>query len=220
VIATVEAPTIAVIDYGIGNLASAQKALSHVGAHAVLTSDPDIILGADGVVLPGVGAFGACMDAIDRSGLRATIVAASADGRPFLGICIGMQLMFEGSEESPGAAGLGLLPGRVERIRTAEKLPQMQWNQIRLTQPGLPLLDGLDESWMYFVHGYAAPYRSGDNLVAATCDYGTTVVAAVASGPVWATQFHPEKSGRSGLRMLRNFTEHVAATAAAHEGGA
>lgn len=209
------APKIAVIDYGIGNLASAEKAFRRVGADARLSADRSTILAADAVVLPGVGAFGACMGAIDRSGLRDTIEAVAHDGRPFLGICIGMQLLYQGSEESPSTPGLGLIPGHVQRIRTTEKLPQMQWNTISVTLPDLPLLTGLDGSWMYFVHSFAAPAEGEGSSVAATCEYGSTVVAAVASGSLWATQFHPEKSGSAGLRMLSNFTAYVASTAAA-----
>ena len=205
---------IAVLDYGIGNLASAQKALAAVGADAQLTSNPLDIAAADAVVLPGVGSFGACMAAIERAELADIARAAATDGRPFMGICIGMQMMFDSSEESPGIAGLGICSGAVKRLTGAIKLPQMQWNQITVTQPDVPLFAGLDRAWMYFVHTYAVDRDDARDTVAATCDYGGSVVAAIADGSVWATQFHPEKSGAAGLRMMRNFADHVGATRA------
>lgn len=194
---------IAVLDYGIGNLRSAEKALQHVGADAALVSDPVAAMGADGVVLPGVGSFGRCMAALRSSGLDRVALAAVSSGRPFLGICVGMQMMYEGSDESPGVAGLGILPGRVGLLPAGVKRPQMQWNVLDIGRPDCPILQGLGgEPWMYFVHSYAAP-ESGD--VVATCDYGGQVVAAVGRERVWATQFHPEKSGAAGLQLLANF---------------
>lgn len=194
---------IAVLDYGIGNLRSAEKALQHVGADALLVSDPVNAMAADGVVLPGVGSFGRCMAALRSSGLDRVALAAVSAGKPFLGICVGMQMMHEGSEESPAVAGLGLLAGRVRLLGEGVKRPQMQWNLLDLQRPDCPLLQGLGaEPWMYFVHSYVAPDSSD---VVATCDYGGPVVAAVGRGRMWATQFHPEKSGESGLRLLANF---------------
>ncbi len=199
---------IAVLDYGIGNLRSAEKALQHVGADACLTADVETALAADGVVLPGVGAFGRCMGALRASGLDRVVHATVGSGRPFLGICVGMQMLYDGSEEAPGVAGLGVLPGTVERLRGDVKRPQMQWNKLEVTDPSVGLLAGLGaEPWMYFVHSFAPP--SGD-VVVATCAYGGDVVAAVARGAVWATQFHPEKSGPSGLALLGNFARAVA----------
>lgn len=196
---------IAVLDYGIGNLRSAEKALQHVGADAALVSDPVAASAADAVVLPGVGSFGRCMAALRSSGLDRVALDAVAEGKPFLGICVGMQMMYEGSDESPDVAGLGLLPGRVRLLPEGVKRPQMQWNVLRVTRPDCPILEGLGaEPWMYFVHSYAAP-RGGD--VVAACDYGGPVVAAVGRDRMWATQFHPEKSGVSGLRLLANFAE-------------
>jgi glutamine amidotransferase len=193
---------IAVLDYGIGNLRSAEKALQRVGADARLVSDPAEAADAAGVVLPGVGAFGRCVDALRASGLDRVALAAAASGRPFLGICVGMQMLYEGSDESPDVAGLGLLAGRVALIPGPVKRPQMQWN--RLEPVGSPgWLAGLgDEPWVYFVHSYAAP--PGPEVVA-TCDYGGPVTAAVARDNLWATQFHPEKSGATGLRLLARF---------------
>jgi glutamine amidotransferase len=194
---------IAVLDYGIGNLRSAEKALQHVGADARLVSDPDVAAGAEAVVLPGVGNFGGCMHALRRSGLDTAALAAVGEGRPFLGICVGMQMLYEGSEESPGVAGLGLLPGVVKLLPDGVKRPQMQWNVLRVAREGCPLLDGVGaEPWFYFVHSYAAP--PGEEVVA-TCDYGGPVVAVSGRAGMWATQFHPEKSGAAGLRLLENF---------------
>ncbi len=195
----------AVLDYGIGNLRSAEKALQHVGAEASLVSDPLEAMGADGVVLPGVGSFGRCMAALRSSGLDRVAMSAVARGTPFLGICVGMQMMYEGSDESPSVDGLGLLPGRVRLLREGVKRPQMQWNVLELTRPDCPLLEGLGaEPWVYFVHSYVAP--EGHDVVA-TCDYGGPVVAAVGRDRMWATQFHPEKSGVTGLRLLANFAK-------------
>jgi glutamine amidotransferase len=193
---------IAVVDYGIGNLRSAQKALERVGAEAELTADPDRVAEADAVVLPGVGAFGRCMEALRACGLEAPARSAVESGRPFLGICVGMQMLYEGSDEDPGVAGMGVLPGRVRRLPDGVKRPQMQWNRLD-SAAGSPMLEGLEPSpWMYFVHSYA-PEPSPE--VVATCDYGGPVVAAVERGRLWATQFHPEKSGANGLRLLANF---------------
>jgi glutamine amidotransferase len=199
---------VAVLDYGIGNLRSAQKALERVGADARLTADPDEIAAADGVVLPGVGAFGRCMDALRASGLDRIAIDAAAAGRPFLGICVGMQLLYEGSEEDPDAAGLGILPGIVRRLPEGVKHPQMQWNTLDVTG-NPPLFAGIERPiWVYFVHSYAAEVT--DDVVA-TCDYGGPVAAAVVRGDLWATQFHPEKSGANGLRLLSNFVNRCAA---------
>jgi glutamine amidotransferase len=203
------APRIAVVDYGIGNLRSAEKALQHLGADAALTSDVGEIDAADAVVLPGVGAFGACMDALRAAGLEAATKSAAADGRPFLGICIGMQMLFDASDETPGVAGLGVVPGRVTLLPKTVRLPQMGWNTLEIT-PGSRLGAHLpDPAWLYFVHSYA-PEPADDGVVAAWCDYGRRFAAAIETGPVWATQFHPEKSGEVGMRMLANFVEAVA----------
>jgi glutamine amidotransferase len=203
---SVERPRIAVLDYGIGNLRSAQKALEHVGADAVLTADPAEVREAAAVVLPGVGAFGACMAALRACALDEVALDAAASGRPFLGICVGMQMLFEGSTESPGVEGLGVFPGVVDLLPGEVKRPQMQWN---ILQPRVadPLLVGLEhDAWVYFVHSYAAP--DGAACIA-TCDYGSDVVAMVRRDDVWATQFHPEKSGASGLQLLTNFVALV-----------
>jgi glutamine amidotransferase len=199
-------PLLAVLDYGIGNLRSAQKAFERLGADARLTADPAVIADADAVVLPGVGAFGACMAALGRTGLDEQAQAAVASGRPFLGICVGMQLLYEASEEDPGVSGLGLLAGTVRRLPEGVKRPQMQWNV--LARRGEPaMLAGIaDPAWVYFVHSFAA--EDGPSVVA-TCDYGGEVVAGVEQGPLWAMQFHPEKSGTTGLALLDNFLTRV-----------
>ncbi len=192
------------LDYEIGNLRSAQKALERAGADAHLTADPDEIAAADAVVLPGVGNFGACMDALDRTGLTEQAHLAAASGRPFLGICVGMQLLYEWSDESPGRPGLGLLPGTIRLLPEGVKRPQMQWNRLAV-QPH-PLMNGLEGQWMYFVHSYAAEV---DENVIATVDYGGPVAAAAARGNVWATQFHPEKSADAGRHLLENWIRVV-----------
>jgi imidazole glycerol-phosphate synthase subunit HisH len=198
---------IAVLDYGIGNLRSAQKALQHVGADARLTADPALVRDAAAVVLPGVGAFGRCMEAIRAGGIDDLAHDAVASGRPFIGICVGMQLLYEASEETPGVAGLGILPGTVRRLPPGVKHPQMQWNTLDIVRPS-PLFEGLDDpAWMYFVHSFAA---EPSELTTATCDYGGPVVAAVSSGNVHATQFHPEKSARGGLTLLTNIVKLAA----------
>ncbi len=202
---TERSPRVAVLDYGIGNLRSAVKALELVGATAALTADPGVIATADAVVLPGVGAFGRCMEALRAAGLDGPAVAAVDSGRPFLGICVGMQMLFDGSEESPGVSGLGIVPGVVRWIPPGVKRPQMQWNTVQVQRSDDPMFDHLGiDPWLYFVHSLAAdPTDPAD--VAATCDYGTRLVAAVRHSNVFATQFHPEKSGRAGLQLLHNF---------------
>jgi imidazole glycerol-phosphate synthase subunit HisH len=200
---------IAVLDYGIGNLRSAQKALEHVGADARLTDDPSVASEAAGVVLPGVGSFGRCMQALQRTGLAEVSVGSVASGKPFLGICVGMQLLYEASDEAPGTQGLGVLAGTVRRLPDSVKHPQMQWNQLDVVRP-TPLLEGLgDRPWVYFVHSYAP---DDTEHAVAYCDYGGKVVAAVERDNVHAVQFHPEKSGPAGLRMLANFVELAAST--------
>ena len=197
----------AVLDYGIGNLRSAQKGLERAGAEAHLTAEASLIRRADGLVLPGVGAFGPCMTALEDAGLDGEARRAVTAGVPFLGICIGMQMLFEGSEEAPGRAGLGFLPGQVRRLSEGVKRPQMQWNQLEVQRPD-PLLAGLDGAWVYFVHSFA-PEPSPATI--ATCNYGGAVPATVAAGAVWGVQFHPEKSGSAGLRLLTNFVAMLAA---------
>jgi len=199
-------PRIAVLDYGIGNLRSAQKALEHVGARAELTSDAAVARAADAVVLPGVGAFGACMDALRANGLEEVVHESVASGKPFIGICVGMQMLFDASEEDPGARGLGVIPGNVKWVPAGVPRPQMQWNRLTLCMPD-PMFDGLGENpWMYFVHSlHGVPNDASD--VAATVHYGSTLNVAFRRGNVFATQFHPEKSATAGLALLGNFVK-------------
>jgi len=202
-------PLIAVLDYGIGNLHSAHKGFQHAGADTRLTADRGLIEDADGVVLPGVGAYGPCMDALRSRGLDEIALERIAAGVPFFGICIGMQVLFAGSDEAPETTGLGVFDRRVVAIPGSVKRPQMQWNKLE-GRGAHPMLDGLpDDAWVYFVHSFAA--ADGDDVVA-TCDYGADLAAAVARDNVWAAQFHPEKSGSNGIQILRNFV--VAAGAA------
>ena len=201
---------IAVLDYGIGNLGSVYKALVHVGADAELVTDATAAKGADGVVLPGVGAFGSCMNALRVSGLDRVALDAVDDGTPLLAVCVGLQLLYEGSEESPGVAGLGVLAGDLVRLPAGVKHPQMQWNRVTApTNSAGPsrLLDALGpEPWLYFVHSFVAPMS--DDVVG-VCDYGGEVVAAVEREHIWAAQFHPEKSSTAGLSLLRTFAESL-----------
>lgn len=203
-------PLVAVLDYGIGNLRSAQKSFEHVGADARLTADPALIADAAAVVLPGVGAFGPVMEAIRNVGLEDIAIDAATSGRPFLGICIGMQAMYEGSEEAPNVPGLGILPGTVALLPNTVKRPQMQWNKLIVSPEAQssPLLANLpsggNDAWLYFVHSFAA---APDEHTIATCEYGGPVVAAVQLGMAFATQFHPEKSSANGLAILKNFLQ-------------
>jgi len=199
-------PRVAVLDYGIGNLRSAQKALEHVGADARLTADTDEIEAADGVVLPGVGAFGKCMEALRDARLDKPALDAIAAGVPFMGICVGMQLLYEGSDENPESAGLGALPGRIRLLPESVKRPQMQWNVLDRVGDAAMLRRLDDPVWVYFVHSYAA--EPGDDVVA-TCDYGGPQTAAVERDRLWATQFHPEKSGAAGMAILKAFVDSL-----------
>ena len=210
-----ERPLVAVLDYGIGNLRSAQKGLEKVGADARLTADAGLIAEAAGLVLPGVGAFGRCMEALRAAGLEevaATGVAdAAAGGRPFLGVCVGMQMLFEGSDETPGVPGLAALPGRARLLPAEVKHPQMQWNTLDWRRRPGPTAALPDPAWVYFVHSYGVDCP--DDLVTATCDYGGPVTAMVDRGRCWATQFHPEKSSATGLALLAGFVAECAAPA-------
>jgi imidazole glycerol-phosphate synthase subunit HisH len=208
---TAAKPLIAVLDYGIGNLHSAQKALERGGADARLTADVGLIREAAGVVLPGVGAFGACMDSLRSAGLEEPALEAADSGRPFLGICVGMQMLFTKSDEDARAVGLDVIPGTVRWIPSGPdgchlKIPQMQWNRLRFRRAD-PMFAGLgDAPFVYFVHSlHGVP--DDPEAVAATVDYGTTLNAAFRVDNVFAAQFHPEKSSTPGLRMLANFVD-------------
>jgi len=203
-------PVIAVVDYGIGNLHSAHKALVRLGADARLTDDVGLIADAAGVVLPGVGSFGACMAALRGRRLDEPVLDAAASGRPFLGICVGMQMLFADSEESPGVDGLGVIPGTVCWIPGDVKRPQIQWNIVSVVDDADPLFTGLESKpWFYFVHSlHGVP--DDESVVTATCEYGTALNAGFRRGSVAAVQFHPEKSASWGLSLLGNFVRDVA----------
>lgn len=197
---------IAIIDYGMGNLRSVQKALEAVGQAAVVTADPEQVRRASHVILPGVGAFADAMAELSRSGLGAAFVEAVRAGKPCLGVCLGLQLLFDASEEDGEHQGLGLLPGRVVRFRSTPglKIPHMGWNTLRILRPA-PLLTGLGpEPSVYFVHSYHAVPACRDD-VAAEADYPTPFAAMVWRENLLACQFHPEKSQSVGLAMYRNF---------------
>ena len=198
---------IAIIDYDAGNIRSVEKALQYLGQEVVVTDDADALRAADKVVLPGVGAFGDCMEKLDRRGLSDVIRGIAADGKPFLGICLGLQLLFERSEESPGVAGLGILRGEVLRIPEGEgrKIPHMGWKSLHIRGDSR-LFAGISQSpYVYFVHSYYA--ADCVDAVTATADYGAPLTASVADGNVFGCQFHPEKSGDVGLSILRAFCE-------------
>ena len=199
---------IALIDYGSGNLRSAEKALARVGADVHIVNKPSEVLAADAVVLPGVGAFGDCVKNLKQLGLDSAICQFIQTGKPFLGICVGLQMLFESGIESPGVSGLGVLQGTVPRFTgTGLKVPHMGWNRLRLRRSDCPLFTGIaDGSFVYFVHSYYGAPRQ-DSVVAATTDYGVEFTSVIWSGNVFATQFHPEKSQAIGLKMLENFVK-------------
>lgn len=196
---------IAVIDYGMGNLHSVMKAVERLGYEAAVTSREEEILAADGAILPGVGAFGDAMHFLRETGLKDTVLRYAATGKPLLGICLGMQLLFTSSEEHGEHEGLDLLPGRVVRLEGDFKIPHMGWNRLRF-KTASPLLAGLKEEHAYFVHSFhAMPERDSDLL--ADTDYYGPVTAIVGRDNVYGTQFHPEKSGSLGMQLLGNFLQ-------------
>ena len=208
---------IGIVDYDIGNLRSVQKAFQHVGGEAVFVRTPEEISQVDALVLPGVGAFGDCVRSLARSGMWDDVLAWAKLERPFFGICVGYQMLFESSEEAPGEKGLGLFSGQVRKFSDKHglKIPQIGWNTVTVRQPDAPLLQGIsNDDYVYFVHSYyAAPEDA--SIIALETTYGDTFAAAVARGNLLATQFHPEKSQKAGLRMIKNFVELAAPVAPA-----
>ena len=199
---------IAIIDYDAGNIKSVEKALLLLGEEVKITDDAQEILSADKVVLPGVGAFGDAMGNLERRGLVPVIRETVEKGTPFLGICLGLQLLFERSDEAPGVAGLGILPGEILRIPSKEglKIPHMGWNSLRLEHGGRLFDQVSEQSYVYFVHSYYL--KAGEEeIVKASTEYGVHIHASVEKGNVFACQFHPEKSSEVGLRILKNFVE-------------
>ena len=199
---------IAIIDYDAGNIKSVEKALLLLGQKAVITGDREEILKADKVVLPGVGAFGDAMDNLRRTGLDQVIREVTDRGTPFLGICLGLQLLFERSDEAPGVDGLGILEGEILRIPDKDglKIPHMGWNSLHLENNGR-LFRGIEEgSYVYFVHSYYLK-AADERIVKASTEYSTHIHASVEKGNVFACQFHPEKSSDVGIQILRNFVE-------------
>jgi glutamine amidotransferase len=200
-----ESPTVAILDYGMGNLRSAEKAFEHVGANAPITREHDIVRAADGVVLPGVGAFPKAMAAVRELALDGLLRERREAGVPILGICLGMQLLYEGSDEHGGAEGIGLLPGRIEALDAPDlKVPHIGWNPVSWRRES-DIAAGLsDPCAFYHVHSYAKRAVDGADVVG-VASYGSEFASVVAAGGVYGTQFHPEKSGPDGLRLLRNF---------------
>ncbi|MCL4488504.1 MAG: imidazole glycerol phosphate synthase subunit HisH [Chloroflexi bacterium] len=196
---------IAVVDYGMGNLRSVQKALERVGADAQVIKSPQGLEEARGIVLPGVGAFGQAMENLRAEGWVEPLKLKCADGIPFIGICLGMQLLFETSEEMGQFDGLGIVPGKVKRFPDGLKVPQMGWNQIHVRRPS-PLLDDVaDSSYAFFVHSYYC-VPSDPEIILATTDYGIEFASVIGRGNIHGAQFHPEKSQTVGLKILENFT--------------
>ena len=193
----------AIIDYNVGNLASVEHALQYIGAETKITADEAVLEKADGIILPGVGAFPDAYAELTKRGLPA-VLHRQAEKKPILGICLGMQLLLGSSTEVRPCQGLDFVPGKVDRIPTDLKLPHIGWNALHFKTPS-PLFAGIDEgSYVYFVHTFCAMPEREENVYAVT-DYGTEVMAAVGSGNVYGTQFHPEKSGDVGLEILKNF---------------
>lgn len=196
----------AIIDYDAGNIKSVEKALLYLGEEAVITRDREVIRTAERVILPGVGAFGSAMEKLRGYGLEEVIREVIAEGTPFLGICLGLQLLFESSEESEGVKGLGILPGQILRLPEEKgvKIPHIGWNSLKFPNKGRLFEKITEESYVYFVHSYYL--KAGEEgIVTATSEYGALIHASVEKGNVFACQFHPEKSSQVGLTILKNF---------------
>jgi glutamine amidotransferase len=195
--------TITIVDYGAGNLSSVKKAFDHLGADVVVTTKPKIVATADKIVLPGVGHFSA-LGALDNSGLREAVLQAAQAGKPFLGICLGMQWLFEGSDEAPDFAGAGIFPGRCRPFPSSVKSPHVGWNSLALREGSRLLRNVAPESFVYYTHSFQAPVVAS---TAAETEYGTQFSAVVEQDNIFGVQFHPEKSWNVGLLILKNFCE-------------
>jgi imidazole glycerol phosphate synthase glutamine amidotransferase subunit len=203
--------TVALVDYGAGNVPSVERALQRLGRATLRVARPEGLDGAEAIILPGVGHYAAMIRALDEGGLRGSLLGAISRGVPFLGICLGLQALYRSSEEAASLAGLGFFEGPVCALPSSVKLPHMGWNRIRVRNAS-PLLLGLSESdYFYFAHSFASTAKSSE--VVATCEHGASFAAVVARGSVFATQFHPEKSGAAGSRVLENFLRLTAAGA-------
>ena len=199
---------IAIIDYDAGNIKSVEKALHYLGEETVVSRDPQVLLNADKVILPGVGSFGDAMNNLNKFGLVPVIKEITDKGTPFLGICLGLQLLFESSDETPGVEGLGILKGKILRIpdKPGFKIPHIGWNSLELTNNGRLFKDIPEDSYVYFVHSYYLKAED-EGIVTATTEYSTHIHASVEQGNVFACQFHPEKSSDIGIQILKNFVE-------------
>lgn len=201
---------IAIIDYGAGNIQSVYKALEYIGCDAFITNDKNKILKADGAVLPGVGSFGDTIDTMNSYGIKDTVINFINSKKPFLGICLGLQLLFPYSEESPNAKGLGVFDGTIKKIPSGDglKIPHIGWNSLEIKKEN-GLFKGIDKnSYVYFVHSYFLDAKD-KKIVSAQTEYGVKIDAAIEKDNVFATQFHPEKSGETGLKILKNFADIV-----------
>lgn len=199
---------VAIIDYGAGNLSSVKKALDYLGAESIITDDKNEITSASHIILPGVGSFGDAMESMRNRDLVDTVKEIAVSGKPFLGICLGLQLLFEGSEESPGVEGLGLLKGKITQIpkNNGLKVPHIGWNSVNVRKDDGIFKNIEQNSFFYFVHSFYLTESQG-NIAAATTQYGVEIECAVEQGNLFATQFHPEKSGKAGLKLLKSFLE-------------
>lgn len=197
------APLIAVVDYGIGNIGSVDKALCYIGANSKITSKPEDIEKANGLVLPGVSSFGACMESLEKNSLKEAILKHISAKKPFLGICVGYQVLFEESEESPGIKGLSIFKGKIVRFQEGLKIPHMGWNTVHYRESSLFFKGVPQDAYFYFVHSYY-PIPEED-IAAGKTFYGNEFVSAVEKDNIWAVQFHLEKSAENGLKLLRNF---------------
>ena len=200
---------ICIIDYGAGNIESVRKALEYIGAQCVVSADKEVLAKADAAILPGVGSFGDAMNELRSRNLEEPIKDFIASGKPFLGICLGLQILFESSEESPGAVGLGVLKGKIVRIPDGEglKIPHMGWNSLNIQKDDALFKDVEGEPYVYFVHSYYL--KAEEDIVTSTAEYGVNIHASVAKGNLRACQFHPEKSGELGIKILKNFVATI-----------